>query len=163
MDYFYLKRGLGNALAKDWVAGGNPFKSPAASFFRDNLTKDDCAAAKGGKEPREFVRRGNAPYRGRTFIVVIHDGEIWLLKPTVAVRFLPSVHNENEQPHNSKAMPVDEVARRPCRKVPRILASVGANRYCASGRLHSLNGWRPLNPITPFHVWSESQFVLMKP
>ena len=141
MDYFYLKLGRANALADDWLAGRNPLKRPAAPIFFDNRTKADYAAGKGGKEPREFVRRGTAPYRNRTLMVVVHAGEIWVLKPAGAVRFLPSELKEDGRHYTPKAMPVEVVARRPSKEVPSVLAGIGANQYYTRGTFRPLNDW----------------------
>ena len=141
MDYFYLKLGRGNALVKDWLAGRNPLKCPAAPIYFDNLTKADYTAGKGGKEPGEFVRRGTVPYRHHTLMVVVHDGEVWVMKPAGPVRFLSSEPNEEGQPHTPKAMPIEIVARRPCKEVPPVLASIGANQYYTRGTFRRLNDW----------------------
>jgi hypothetical protein len=141
MDYFYLKLGRGNAMVQAWLAGLNPLKCPAAPIYFDNLTKADYDAGQGGKEPREFVRRGTAPFDDRTLMVVVHGGEVWVLKPAGAVRFLPSEPNEEGHPHTPKAMPVEIVARRLCKDVPPVLAGIGANQYYARGTFRPLNDW----------------------
>jgi hypothetical protein len=138
MDYFYLKLGRGNALAKESLVG---CRKPSATIFFDDLTAADYASGKGGKEPREFVLRGQPGMWGQTLMVVIHDGEVWVLRPAGAVKFLSSQTDESGHQNTPKVMPVEIVAHRPCKDVPHVLAGIGSNQFYTRGTFRQMNDW----------------------
>lgn len=138
MDYFYLKVGRGNGLVRDLLAGA---QNPSVQIFFDSLTRRDYDAGQGAKEPREFVWRGEPEFHDRTLMVVVHDGEIWVLRPTGRVEFLPETTDEEGRPLTPKQMPVEIVAQKSCKDVPPVLAGIGANQYYARGTFRQINDW----------------------
>ncbi len=141
MDYFYLKLGQGNHLAADWLEGRNPLGRAAAPIFFDNLTAKDYSNGKGGNEPREFVRRGEASLREKTLMVVLHAGEALVLQPAGSVEFLPSAENSEGEWLTTKAMPVEIITRRAMKEVPPVLAGLSANQFYTRGTFRPLNDW----------------------
>jgi hypothetical protein len=144
MDYFYLKVGIGNAQARDWLAGKNPpnlLNRPAAPIYFDNYNLADYKAGKGGKEPRLFWERGKPEFYEKTRMVVVHEGEIWILKPDGEVDFLLSEPNELGNPHTPKAMPVKILKHRVAKDVPPVLASITANQYLTRGTFRQISDW----------------------
>lgn len=147
MDYFYLKLGQGNSLLEDWLAGKNPLKRPAAPIFFDNHSEAKYTAGEGGKEPREFVRRGERSLWDQTLMVAVHQGEVWVLKPAGKVTFMPSREHDGGQRLTTKAMPVKIACRRPCKEVPPVLAGIGANQFYARGTFRQLSDWGNLKAV----------------
>jgi len=143
MDYFYLKIGTGNALARDWLDGKNPLKRPAAPIYFDNLGLADYKAGKGGKEPRSFWERGKPEYYEKTRMVVVHEGEIWILKPDGEIVFLQSELDGAGNPHTPKVMPVKKMLPLPklAKDVPPVLTSITANQYLTRGTFRQISDW----------------------
>jgi len=138
MEYFYLKLGRGNSLVQESLVGAT---KPEARIFFDNFSLDDYEAGKGGNEPREFVRRGNPEFHHRTLMVVVHEGEIWVLRPAGKVKFLAAIRNEEGITLTPKVMPIEIVAHRFAKEVPPVLAGIGANQNYARGTFRRINDW----------------------
>jgi len=141
MDYFYLKIGTGNELAHDWLAGRNLLHRPAVVIYFDNFNLAQYRAGKGGKEPRRFWKCGEPEFHDRTLMVVIHEGEVWILKPSGPVRFLHSGPNAEGKPHTPKAMPVRIIKKIMAKDVPMVLASITANQFFTRGTFRQINDW----------------------
>lgn len=142
MNYYYLKIGKGNEIARDWLTGRkpNPLGIPAAVIFFDNLTVADYQNGKGGKEPRQFVACSKPENHHSTRMVVVHDAEVWILQPSGEVVFLPS-ESDAYGPHTPKAMPVKVLAHLHAKEVPLVLASITANQFYTRGTFRRINDW----------------------
>ena len=136
MEYYYLKIGTGNAQARDWLAGKNPLAVPAAVIWFDPRSLEEYEAGKGDLEPRTFWNRGKDEFREQTMMVVVHEGEVWILKPAQPVRFLPA---DGANTNTRKAMPVTVLAHRSAKDVPLVLASITANQYYTRGTFRRIN------------------------
>lgn len=133
LEYFYLKIGKGNKAAKEWLAGKNPLNKPAVVIYFDSLEEKDYTSNKPCKEALEFYRRGFEPKASTTRMVVINEGEVFILKPKGQVVFLPSELNDEGNPHTPKAMPIEILVRKNMAKAPLVLAGITANRFLSSG------------------------------
>jgi len=138
MDYFYLKIGKGNQDAPDWLAGRNPLKKPAVVIYFDDLGEREYQAQKAGKEATEFYLRGFEPKSSKTRMVVIHEGEILILKPRGQVVFLPSKLNDHGEPHTPKGMPIEIVTKKRVSEAPLVLSGLTANRFLSSGTFRKI-------------------------
>src|SRR5258708_2742168 len=134
MNYYYLKIGWGNAEANDWLEGRNPLSKPAAVIYFDNWTEADYRDNKQGKsQPRSYWQRGlDEKVRDETRMVVVSRGEVWVLKPSSPVVFLPEIQ-QGQWRVTPKAMPVEKLARRPMKEVPPVLAGIGVNQFYGRG------------------------------
>lgn len=139
MNYYYLKITQGNADARDWLEG-KMAGYPAAVIYFDNLTLAQYGDDEGGKEPREFLDRSKQTNRADTRMVVIHDGEVWILEPAGDVRFRPSEAGPAGQ-HTPKVMPVKILAHKNAKDVPLVLASITANQFYTRGTFRRINDW----------------------
>ena len=147
MNYYYLKIGKGNHLAADYLAGKNQLGCPAAVVFFDNLSQEDYRGGKGEKEAAEYISRASASLRDETQMVVVHAGEVWLLRPAGDVVFLPSQVSEEGHTLTPKLMPVELIVRRWCKDVPSVLAGIAANQYFARGTFRLIKDWGNLKAI----------------
>jgi hypothetical protein len=74
-------------------------------------------------------------------MVVVHQGEVWILKPSGPVRFLHSEPNAEGKPHTPKAMPVKIIRKKMAKDVPMVLASITANQFFTRGTFRQINDW----------------------
>jgi hypothetical protein len=138
MEYFYLKIGEGNGLARDWLAGKNPLHRPAAVIWFDNYSQQQYRQGKGKAEPRSFWQRGQKKFYNETLMVVVHDGEIWILRPAGRVRFLRSEKAGNAR-RTPKVMPVKVLAHRNAKDVSPVLTCITANQYLTRGTFRRIH------------------------
>jgi hypothetical protein len=150
MDYFYLKIGKGNKAANEWLAGKNPLNKPAVVIYFDCFEEKDYKSNKACKEAMEFYQRGSEPKASITRMVVIHEGEVLILKPNGHVVFLPSELNEEGNPHTPKAMPVEILIRKSMAKAPLVLAGITANRFLSSGTFRRITDHGNLKALDCF-------------
>lgn len=150
MDYFYLKIGKGNKAANEWLAGKNPLKKPAVVIYFDCFEEKDYKSNKACKEAMEFYQRGSEPKASITRMVVIHEGEVLILKPNGQVVFLPSEINEEGNPHTPKAMPVEILICKSMAKAPLVLAGITANRFLSSGTFRRITDHGNLKALDCF-------------
>jgi hypothetical protein len=142
MDYFFLKIGKGNSQAKEWLEGRNPLKRPAAVIYFDKLTEGEYKRGKGKRQPRDFWERGlTEKSREATRMVVVHGGEVWILKPAGKVKFLRKIRRPDGTECTPKAMPVNLLARRAMKDVPPVLACIGVNQHYARRTFTQINHW----------------------
>lgn len=139
MNYYYLKITQGNAEARDWLEGKR-VGYPAAVIYFDDRTNAQYRAGEGNNEPREFLERSERRHREDTRMVVIHDGEVWILRPDGDVSFLPSEAG-SAGPHTPKVMPVKILAHKKAKDVPLVLASITANQFFTRGTFRKINDW----------------------
>jgi hypothetical protein len=85
-----------------------------------------------------FLECGREP--DGKIIVVAHEGDVWLLRPSGKVEFVKSTVGYKEEGGFVKLLPVEILKRVSLADVPHVLASIGANRYYSSGCSREISG-----------------------
>lgn len=164
MKYFYSKIGKGNSLVQDYIIDGNtPIKTPAVPIFFNSEPSNR----------KEFLEKGDAKEQGinffwcsdnldKTTIIVIYEGELFLLKPTREIVFY-----EDGENGFIKLLPVEIIVRERLSNVPVILSSMTANAYYYTGtfreikdigNIRAIQSVRKYN-LTPFNVDSPEDLL----
>jgi hypothetical protein len=138
--WFYLKVGIGNSLAEDWLAGKNPLKRPAVPIFFGRCSIADLAAGKCDKQAKHFYESSLPENREHTVITVVGRGKVWFLK---AVGALEEYDPGPSEEHTWKMMPVELLIPRPFRlkDVPPVLAGMGVNAHFGRRTYTEVTGW----------------------
>lgn len=136
MNYYCLKIGKGNKLAKDWLSGKNPLHKPAAVIFFGHTKVNDLLRNKYPKKKQaiEFCKSGWPSDRKNTTAVVISSGELWLVRPKSRVRDL-----KREKHNIPKAMEIKVLKRKKLTDIPAVLANISTNRYLSSGTFREID------------------------
>jgi len=142
MTYFYAKVGRGNSLATESLAGQNSIGMPAIPIFFNGKPSNRA----------EFEESGGAKDQGSNFfwcadnpsearIVVIHEGHIYVVRPSGSVVF----HQNQEDSINSSAgdyikyLPIKIDLAKRLAGVPAILSSMTANAHYYTGTFRRIS------------------------
>lgn len=138
---FFLKMGVGNSLAKQWLSGDNPLGRPAAVIFFERSTIENIRQGRAGRQEIDFYRCSLPEYQKKTLIVVVGHGTVWILQPDGnLVEHDPSTPEEVAK-DIWKMMPVKVLKKMPAKDVPPVLAGINASAYLNRGTFRELNNW----------------------
>ena len=131
--FIFAKIGSGNSLAGRYLSGNSEVNFPAVPIYFDcNYDNEEQFLKDGGAKGQGelFFECGRHP--DEKYIVVIHEGNVHILRPSGSVQFKKSSVLEDKDGY-VKLLPVEILKKMPISEVPVILASIGANRYYSSG------------------------------
>jgi len=141
IKFFYAKLGRGNCLASEYLAGRTPINHVAVPIFfngvpanRADFEKDSCAKEQG----KNFFWCADNPNLG--YIVIIHEGKIYLARPDGPVQFrnVPEDTRHLKAHEFHKLLPISIQDTRPLSGAPANLSSMTANTYLRSGTFREI-------------------------
>ncbi|OQA50837.1 MAG: hypothetical protein BWY44_01457 [Candidatus Omnitrophica bacterium ADurb.Bin292] len=88
MNYYFLKIGGSNCLAKQWLEGGNPLRNPAVVVFFGHAYYDEKDVLRGGTDNKKSLKKffEICSNLSTARLVVIAE-KLWILKPIGKVNF----------------------------------------------------------------------------
>lgn len=137
--FIFAKIGSGNSLAGRYLSGNSEVNFPAVPIYFDcNYDNEEQFLKDGGAKGQGelFFECGRHP--DEKYIVVIHEGNVHILRPSGSVQFKKSSVLEDKDGY-VKLLPVEILKKMPISEVPVILASIGANRYYSSGTFREIS------------------------
>ncbi len=138
--FFYAKIGRANELASVYLNGQGEIHQPSipiyfdCSFDNERAFLDSGCAREQGEWFFECARNPSAK-----FVIVVHDGEVWIVAPCGPIQFSRSIIGYKENGGFVKLLPVRVIRRVRLADVPHVLASIGANRYYSSGTFREIS------------------------
>jgi hypothetical protein len=139
MNYYYLKLGHGNREADSL---GETGELGTASVYFDDLGEADYEAGKASNgQARDFFGCSKPGNRNGAVMVVLHDGNAWLLRPAGKIRFGRPAKNGDGTWATKKTMPVRVLAKVPLSEVPPVLAGIGCNQFHGRRTFTPIGHW----------------------
>lgn len=151
MDFYYLKLGPGNKLAKPWLDGDNPLRRPAVFVYFGKATIDQILRAdpaadpylryRNRKQALDFINSARPERRANVVMVVVAKGRIWFLQPDGdIVEYQPAAH-EVRSDALWKILPVKIIAEKGVADVPAVLAGINSDKYLVMGTYSPIRHW----------------------